>query len=362
MQVFRVTGDLRLLDEVDQITQVMRAQLADAWLDGTKDGYLNWLWFRDSNNSQHYGADVHRMDELLTHSLVAAFTWAFEHNRDLQSPSGIDYGERADFWYDYLKNHFEAKWRSGSPYWSVPWSEPCFITRYTGHTHTQGIRLYHYMDRLMDKRGERNYDGTSYDGRYGECARRQTDEAFDTPRIENKHTGGIFGHDAVNTPMGKALIWPSGLPYGWSETGHRALATTYVRYVHGAVQDLHLEGVYRWGESGEEGVISRLAVNLAYFIMDTDAIEGVDFPFAKDGVGDQEGWPIPPQTDYRGRVSAGVYAISQFALTLAFSPNEIVHDRIFDLTMQVYHSVERDQDNPRRIFIPAGMFLAQVLN
>ncbi len=43
--------------------------------------------------------------------MVAAVAWAYQSNRDLPSPSSVNYGERADFWRSYLKHDFEAKWR-----------------------------------------------------------------------------------------------------------------------------------------------------------------------------------------------------------------------------------------------------------
>jgi hypothetical protein len=369
LTVFRATGDLRLLDEVDRIAELMRAELRDSWegtldgTDGTSDGYLNWRFLADGGE-RYTGKDTHLMDEILTHSAVAGFTWAFENNRDLASPSGINYAERADFWYDYLKNHFEAKWRSGAPYESIPWSNGQFVSdKNIAHPYIQGTRIYHYMDKLMQRRGEPNHDGSTYNGLYAQAAQQQTDTAMDTPRVDGSIAGGLYGHGPIDTSMGKSLIIPFGLPFSGSTVGLQALNTTYVRYVHGAIQDLHLDGAYRWEEQGENGTIARLAVNLAYFIMDTDPIAGVERPFAQDSVGGQTGWPIPhDEIGYRTRVSADKYAISQFALTLAFSPNQQVHDKIASINQQVYDQVESDLENPRRIFIPAGMFLDAVLN
>src|SRR5690606_16950428 len=46
---FRMTGDLRLLDEIVRLTDIQKSKLHDSWrdtLDGSqqKDGYLNWVW------------------------------------------------------------------------------------------------------------------------------------------------------------------------------------------------------------------------------------------------------------------------------------------------------------------------------
>src|SRR5690606_39479962 len=49
LHAFRLTGDLKLLDEIDYIAEIMRGELHDSWRDvreGSaapgKDGYLNW--------------------------------------------------------------------------------------------------------------------------------------------------------------------------------------------------------------------------------------------------------------------------------------------------------------------------------
>ena len=111
LQLLRVTGDQRLLDEVDRLTELMRAKLKDRSIltvGGSTyqaDGYLNWVW--QYNEPSYVGTDIHEMDEILTHSLVASYAYAFQVNRDLDPR----YAERAQFWTNYLKNHFEAKWR-----------------------------------------------------------------------------------------------------------------------------------------------------------------------------------------------------------------------------------------------------------
>ena len=43
------------LDRVLELTDLAKSQLRDAWLDGTTDGFTDWLWLTDPTNSQFYG-------------------------------------------------------------------------------------------------------------------------------------------------------------------------------------------------------------------------------------------------------------------------------------------------------------------
>lgn len=141
LSVMRYTGDLKLLDEIDRIMQTARGTLKDT----NGDGYLNWRWLQDPKNTQWYGDDRHEMDESITHGFIAAVAWAYQANRDLRSPGGVNYAERADFWTSYLKNNFEAKWRARS---RVSASSMSFLNSYLLHTWIQYTRYFWYMGKL----------------------------------------------------------------------------------------------------------------------------------------------------------------------------------------------------------------------
>lgn len=141
LNAFRVTKDLALLDEVDRLLEVARAQLADY----NGDGYLNWRYLNENvddsgDGPSLYGDDYHVMDDILTHSLVAAAAGALRENAAL----GGRYAEHAAFWQDYLKNNFEAKWRARN---DEPSGFP-FLTRDLMHPYVQFIRYHHYMAEL----------------------------------------------------------------------------------------------------------------------------------------------------------------------------------------------------------------------
>lgn len=99
---FRATGDVRLLDEMDRLMEIARTTLSDS----NGDGYLNWVWTQDPTETVHYGTDLHEMDDIFTHSMVAFFAYVMRQNQDVRPA----FGQRADFWQDYVINHYIAKW------------------------------------------------------------------------------------------------------------------------------------------------------------------------------------------------------------------------------------------------------------
>jgi hypothetical protein len=140
----RVTGDLALLDEVDRLMEVARGELNDY----NADGFLNWRYLNedaDSSSRPFYGDDYHVMDDILTHSMVAAVAAALHENAAFSTR----YAEHAAFWTNYLKNDFEAKWRTRN---EVPSGFP-FLTRDLTHPYAQWIRFHHYMYTLTGEVG-----------------------------------------------------------------------------------------------------------------------------------------------------------------------------------------------------------------
>ncbi len=138
LSALRVTKDLALLDEVDRLMEMARAELADT----NADGFQNWRYLNEATDSSRsfYNDDFHEMDEILTHSMVAAVAYALSEN----APFDRRYEEHAQFWLDYLKNDFEAKWRkrnnkrSGFP----------FIEHKLMHPTLNMIRYHYYMYKL----------------------------------------------------------------------------------------------------------------------------------------------------------------------------------------------------------------------
>jgi hypothetical protein len=102
---YKSTGDVRFLDRVLALTELARTKLRDAWLDGTTDGFTDWLWLADPTNATYYGKDTDWLDESIASGNVALWTYAFQVNRGLDPR----YAAAADFWRDWLENQFLAK-------------------------------------------------------------------------------------------------------------------------------------------------------------------------------------------------------------------------------------------------------------
>jgi hypothetical protein len=320
---FRVTGDLALLDEIDRLAQHMRAELEDAWHGvaslerGAVDGYLNWVWDQDESD-EHKGRDLHEIDEMRTHSMIAQLAYAYAANADLESPNGVDYAERAAFWTDYLRNHFEAKWRERH---RVPWPEFPFLERPHLHETLEFVRYHHYMYLLT---GEEPYAAEA------ERLSRVTFENF----------------READTESGPALVTPrSVLSMGGSLD--YLLPSIYFRHVVATVVDLHLEGVEPWSD---DEVMAMLARTLSEFILD-----GEGDGFARDVGGGVERAGLEPSGEGNwSRISPSVYNISAFALLAAWDDS----GEVADVSAAVHeHRGEREKN----VFIPSGLLLRAAL-
>lgn len=182
LNALRVTKDLALLDEVDRLLEIARAQLGDT----NGDGYLNLRYLNESDDRNEYGEDYHVMDEILAHSLLAAAAGALRENAAFNPR----YKEHAEFWANYLQNHFEAKWRARE---GKPSGFP-FLSRDLMHPYVQFIRYHYYMYKLTG------------DAAYLREARRRAE-------LVPKQVREVY------TPGGPAYVWNQRfLPDGDGET------------------------------------------------------------------------------------------------------------------------------------------------
>lgn len=324
LTALRVTGDLALLDEVDRLAQHMRAKLEDTWTGraardaGSHDGYLNWVWDRDGS-TEHRGRDIHEIDEMRTHALVAQFAYAFKANEGLTGPNGVDYTERADFWTDYLVNHFEAKWRDRH---DVPWPEFPFLTRPHMHETVDFIRYNHYLYLLTGREPYR-------------------DEAARLTKV------ALANLVQVPTSAGPAVVSPrSILSLGGSL--EYAMPSTYVRYLYSSAVDLNLEGVEGWASAG---LMEELARSMTEFVMDNGADD-----FARDMGGGVDRGSVPASDPREwSRFAPPRFVISPYALLSAWDDS----DQIQDVSRQIYAGLRPGQ---RDVFIPVALMLDAALN
>ncbi len=207
LTALRVTKDLALLDEVDRLMEIARTQLADY----NADGFRNWRYLAESGDRTYYNDDYHVMEEILTHSVVAAAAAALHENAAFSER----YREHAIFWEDYLKNDFEAKWRerndvrSGFP----------FLTRDLMHPYVEFIRYHLYM-----------YELTSETGYLSEAERMAAEV---TQQVKRVYTTG-----------GPAYVWDQRFLPAADGAGSLACQPfVYLRLTFQAFQDLAMEGM-----------------------------------------------------------------------------------------------------------------------
>ena len=106
LAIFRLTGDKRLLDEVDRLMELTRSKL------GTFKGserYVQWKPIRLGAVKDDLSKWPQQfLNDILVHALVARVAAALQDNADVP---GSAYGEHAKFWRQYLKgkNGYEEK-------------------------------------------------------------------------------------------------------------------------------------------------------------------------------------------------------------------------------------------------------------
>ena len=319
LTAFRMTGDLALLDVIDSITERMREELRDGWRDtldgtnGTTDGYLNWV-YRYGNSTLYQGKDTHQLNEMKTHALIATVAYVLELNRDLRSPSGRDYGAHADFWLDYLVNHFEAKWRERR---GVPEGFP-IMTRPHTHTYYSWLKWHYYMGKLTG------------DPSYHDEAIRMADVLWDEIRT-------------VTTPSGRAYVWARSV---LSEGGTAAYLhpTVYAGYVYGDIIEFHLEGFHSWASTAN---MHRFARTFTELIINTP--DPVKDGFSSDigGGQAQAGYESDPSWS---DMHINRYRHNSYALISAWDTTT----RLTTVSQEIQHTL-RSEDTTN---LAAGLFIA----
>lgn len=311
LHVFRLTGEMALLEEVDRLAQLMRAQLKDWSIlkRGGKtyeaDGYLNWV--RQPRNGEIYtGTDDHVMDEMLTHVVVAEMAYAFHANRNVDGR----FAERAQFWRDYLQHHFEAKWRHRM---NKPTGK--FLENTLTHVYIAWTRYHYYMHLLT---GEEWY------------------------RTEAERRAKVFATQMIEVSEPAAFVWDHRTT---GESGEKPMIpqpTTYARYTAVSAADLAYEKFSIFTPT----FMTKIAAGIREFIMDNGATD-----FAGDIAGDVSRGGIPAAKTPHERESQRKFAAGNFTELGVWDST----GKIAKISEQVYRAVEGNMDRPTRVYIPSGM-------
>jgi hypothetical protein len=302
LNLLRVTNDPLLMVEVDRLSEILRKQLNDKSIislqeaEFVKDGFLNWQYRRDN---KYFGTDLHEMDEMLTHSLIAAIAYAYHVNSDCENY----YEAKAAFWINYLENHFEKKWRIRK---NKPKDFP-FLEKKLTHVYAQWIRYNYYMAKLT---GKNNY----------------LEEALRMSAIIHQH---IFG---TASGTGRHLTWDHGMPI-LGTPAHGPQPLQYARYTLQAAADLAMEG---FDFFGKPGYMEKLALTVRHFVLADKT--GRSFPYRIDGAD-------------LGRETPSRFASSPWAMLGRWDPS----GEIVMISKKVYDLTEPSNDKPMNIYIPAGI-------
>lgn len=342
---YRATGDLLLLDEIVRLSDRMAGALTTHWYDATTwdpytptdgtAGYRRWVYIRPNDTHHRVGKDTDRISVYKTHAYIALVAYMLDLNRDLVSPSGHDYGERADFWRDYLVNDFEA-----IQYIRRGKSQPEDIFRYSDNVgmsvlHSQ-LTYHHYMHKLT-----------------GESARLKHAD-----KEAAAVAGGMF---VTDTSVGDAVVF--GKP---RDPASGLVPIAYSRYTWALHVDIVLDGHPLFSDPAYMEMHAR---TLSHFVMDNGS---QDFAFDVGGMEDRTGvsWgdgstvaTLPTQNPYTsssltwGREDSARFALGYYTPLAAFGEPS-VREEIVTVSKDVHHAQESDVENPRHLAISVGMLLA----
>lgn len=167
LTLFRVTGDRELLEEIDRLMEIAKAQLSDT--DG--NGYRNWHWLARFDTT-----DFNLKEDGLAHSYLPAVSYVFQKNAEY-STEAYDYKAHADEWLDYLRNDFEAKWaerRETRNHEGLP-------VKNLFHPYIEMLRYTVYMSKLFPN-----------DGKYQRLQQRLAATVLNEFKIDSTENGDAF--------------------------------------------------------------------------------------------------------------------------------------------------------------------------
>ncbi len=316
LTVFRLTGDLRLLDEVDGTLQLARAKLADS----NGDGFPNWRWLHDPQDPTYYGTDRVTMDEIMTHAMIAEAAWAFKTNRAERSPAGVDYGARADFWTRYL-GQWETKWRRRN---HVPSGFP-FLEKNLIHPFVNLIRYHWYMYRLTNRQD-------------------YLDESLRLADLLNR-----YELRPIATSAGPGLVFALGITH--EEPDLDVLDPVhYARYTTQALMDLVLDG---FPSFTTETTLVPIANTIATKVIDNGS---KDFAITIGGDRPVGGLGMPAGEKRTSVDNWDIYPMAEYA---AFDDS----GTIAAVSREVYAAEESGRlERPSRVAIPAAMVIDLLLS
>lgn len=143
---YRINRDPATVRYMVDVLNIMKSKLRDT----NNDGNRNWIYLsgkdsvsecraalanQNDTSPDLCGDDRHNMDEMMTHAGLAGVVYTLQQ---------AGYTTDASFWKDYLRNDFEAKWRTRS---GMSSGYP-FVDHKLMHPTAQFARYHFYMYKL----------------------------------------------------------------------------------------------------------------------------------------------------------------------------------------------------------------------
>lgn len=344
LTLFRITGDIELLEEVDRVMEIAKSQLRDT--DG--DGYRNWRWLSSIDSD-----DFNPKEDTLAHGYIPQVIYVFQRNAD-RSTSEHDYKAHADEWLAYLRDEFEAKWAprfSTADHEGLPVS-PLF------HPYIEMLRYNVYMAKL-----------------YPEDARYQ--------RMHQRLAATVLNEFKTDTTKnGEAFVWSHMVrEERFDGDPDRCLHFQMATYPNRTMQvfmDLALEGYL--GFSNAEAML-KLSKTLSESILDqrggtsmykdVGGIRNSSLDSKNPELTYIDGWcfqEAPLLSNLNPAASLyfeGNYVQLNFAFMAAFAKDEhtpFAETQIYKVNRHIYGDPTSDLNPLKSVSIPAAMAFTRLYN
>ena len=267
LAVFRVTGDLRLLDQVASIMQDLYGLLVwsrgKGWRlghpeSGSWSEYLMVVW--DQSGTVVHGTDGKNNDIKIA-ALIAHVAWALHKNRhlSLESPAGMNYDALADQWLEYLLGtgaHGQVGGRApegymakiNHPRWSKPsgvWGMEFIEPNHDPHGWLDWMKFHYYMS-LLDPSEARHWpEAERLANIWWKWQSSAPNSAYPSSWPAD---GGSVEVRFASTPVGPAAVWRGTVLFAQSSRDYLQMTNYTSNMWHNAVHH-HLDGYREWRDT-----------------------------------------------------------------------------------------------------------------
>lgn len=343
LSLFRMTGDRALLEEVDRVMELARAQLEDT--DG--DGWRNF-----KSLASITGTDFNLKEDDLSHAFLPEIIYAFRKNAAYSTPEH-DYTAHADAWLEYLQNDFEAKWAGRG---ETRGTEGLPVHRLM-HPFIDMVRYTTYMTKVLPN-----------DARYERLNQRLRETALNEFRTDT-------------TPNGEAFVWSHDVRGFAGKSPSECLTFqmgTYPTETMHTFLDLALEGVpgfadpeklQKLSRTVSESILAPNPIGFMYKDVGGPRNGNIDPTQRKETVID--GWCFkdigyaPSEEPGNWFRSEGAYLSFNYGFYAAFAPDEAVplaETKIYEVNREVYGDPASPETKVSSVGVPAAMAFAELYN